>query len=203
MQSSPGAPPLTPICHLCGKSFGTASLPLHIPKCIEKFNQEQARLPASMRQCPPSMTLPIPASVKSKSEVEEYNAAAFETFCNSSLNRCSGCGRSFNVDALLRHLDICKGSSSASPKVQKTGSVKSDAPKHGTSQGSPSSAGPQLFTCQFCCREFGPHSLGRHLSVCVEKYGIRVDTIPVQLRPNHTVHVFDVLSELPGIEFEV
>eukprot|EP00762_Andalucia_godoyi_P008631 ANDGO_04595.mRNA.1 hypothetical protein (macronuclear) len=201
MSSGPGAPPLTPICHLCGKSFGTASLPLHLPKCAEKYVLEQSRLPALMRQSPPEMPLSLPLSVKNKAEMQEYNDQAFEIFAHAALNRCTGCGRSFNVDALVRHLDSCNGTKKVSMSVShrpvgslnaaststSTSASRSDGSSASTGGGgggrSPVSGGPVLLTCHYCCRGFGVHSLGRHLYICKDKHEKRICAIPMQLKP--------------------
>lgn len=45
-------PPHVP-CHLCGRLFGTASIEIHIPQCLEKWERENAELPPHLRREPP------------------------------------------------------------------------------------------------------------------------------------------------------
>ncbi|VEN55701.1 unnamed protein product, partial [Callosobruchus maculatus] len=59
-------------CYLCGREFGSASLPLHEPKCLQKWERENATLPAHLRRKVP----PKPAPNISK---DEWNKLAWET----------------------------------------------------------------------------------------------------------------------------
>ena len=46
------------------------------------------------------------------SAMGRYNEAAFDNYNNKALEPCSGCGRTFNSDALVRHQKMClKGTS--------------------------------------------------------------------------------------------
>lgn len=36
-----------------------------------------------------------------------YNEAAFDNYNNKALEPCSGCGRTFNPDALIKHQRYC------------------------------------------------------------------------------------------------
>lgn len=37
----------------------------------------------------------------------DYNVAAFDNYNVKGLEPCSGCGRTFNADALVRHQKMC------------------------------------------------------------------------------------------------
>jgi hypothetical protein len=42
---------LTQVCYICGREYGSASLPIHIPSCIERFERENEALPPSVASC--------------------------------------------------------------------------------------------------------------------------------------------------------
>ncbi|KAJ1616178.1 hypothetical protein T492DRAFT_896010, partial [Pavlovales sp. CCMP2436] len=78
MQDTPGTPgrqgaaPMLPMCHLCGRQFGSASLSIHLRACELKFAQEYGR------QAPPA---PVVARTGSKAAtVQAQNEAAFSAF---------------------------------------------------------------------------------------------------------------------------
>ncbi|XP_025831432.1 uncharacterized protein LOC108742023 [Agrilus planipennis] len=62
----------TLICYLCGRQYGTASLKLHEPKCIEKWHTENSKLPRHLRRALPQK--PIHAQT-----LDEWNNNAWKT----------------------------------------------------------------------------------------------------------------------------
>ena len=46
----PGQRPRMLVCPLCGKEFGTLSLPIHMKTCRQRFEMEQQNLPRNMRR---------------------------------------------------------------------------------------------------------------------------------------------------------
>ena len=40
---------MLPVCYICGRQFGTKSLPIHEKACLKKFEQEQAQLEPHLR----------------------------------------------------------------------------------------------------------------------------------------------------------
>uniref|UniRef100_A0A8C7EVT9 C2HC/C3H-type domain-containing protein n=1 Tax=Neovison vison TaxID=452646 RepID=A0A8C7EVT9_NEOVI len=48
--------PQTLTCYVCGREFGTLSLPIHEPKCLEKWKIENDRLPRELRRPLPQKT---------------------------------------------------------------------------------------------------------------------------------------------------
>jgi hypothetical protein len=45
-KGTPGQRPRMLICYICGREYGSASLPIHEAQCIKRFEVEQARAPA-------------------------------------------------------------------------------------------------------------------------------------------------------------
>ncbi|KAG5867486.1 hypothetical protein JTB14_037685 [Gonioctena quinquepunctata] len=95
-----GSAKRTLTCYLCGREFGSASLPLHEPKCFQKWERENASLPIHLQRKPP----PKPDSSMNR---EEWNKLAWEA-AQSTLLPCTNCGRTFYPDRLLVHQRSCK-----------------------------------------------------------------------------------------------
>ena len=106
----PASKPTLPVCHICGRQFGTSSLEIHLKTCRVKYERENGK-PA------PELPKDIPTNKPVKSrEWSEFNAAAEEGW-NGSLAPCPHCGRTFLPDRLEIHLRSCRGgSSSARPR---------------------------------------------------------------------------------------
>ena len=84
-----------------------------------------------------------------------YNDAAADQFNNKVLEKCDGCGRTFNPDSLIKHQKLCtKGVSNASPKPPKA------------------VMRPKLLMCYICGREYGTMSLEIHIKTCKKKWDI-------------------------------
>ena len=119
-----------PVCHICGRQFGTSSLEIHLKTCRVKYERENGK-PA------PELPKDIPTNKPVKSrEWSEFNAAAEEGW-NGSLAPCPHCGRTFLPDRLEIHLRSCRGGSSSArpPPV---------APSPATSARRPLTATPPL-----------------------------------------------------------
>jgi hypothetical protein len=41
------------LCYVCGRKYGTQSIEIHEPQCLEKWHIENAKLPSNMRRPPP------------------------------------------------------------------------------------------------------------------------------------------------------
>ncbi|GJQ80799.1 putative cactus-binding C-terminus of cactin protein [Trypoxylus dichotomus] len=102
--------PRTLTCYICGREFGTMSLPLHEPKCMEKWDRENASLPPHLRRKRPSK--PDHALTK-----DEWNVYAWES-SQATLVPCQNCGRTFYPDRLVVHQRSCKRKESKEPKGQ-------------------------------------------------------------------------------------
>jgi len=114
--------------------------------------------------------------------MDGYNEAAFENYNEKALEKCSGCTRTFNADALVRHQKMClKGKTT----------IGSDANNKNTSFGASAQSNqnatsvngntlnwkaaadpkkPKALVCYICGREFGTASLPIHLKSCKKKW---------------------------------
>ena len=54
--------PRTVICYICGREYGTKSIDIHAPQCIEKWHRENDALPKHMRRPTPKKpeNMPLP-----------------------------------------------------------------------------------------------------------------------------------------------
>ncbi|TPX39833.1 hypothetical protein SeMB42_g06230 [Synchytrium endobioticum] len=94
------------VCEICGRDFTAASIPIHKPQCIDKFEREQAKLPKNQRR-----PLPQPPSLDAAGATltqEQYNEAAYKQFMDSGRTPCPNCARGFVGTALEIHLRSCK-----------------------------------------------------------------------------------------------
>ena len=41
------------LCYICGRKYGTQSIDIHEPQCLEKWHIENAKLPPNLRRPPP------------------------------------------------------------------------------------------------------------------------------------------------------
>ena len=41
------------LCYVCGRKYGTQSIEIHEPQCLEKWHIENAKLPPNIRRPPP------------------------------------------------------------------------------------------------------------------------------------------------------
>ncbi|KAH7828337.1 putative Zinc finger, C2H2 type family protein [Monocercomonoides exilis] len=103
------------VCYICGREYGSLSLPIHQKQCIIDFQREQERLPPSQRRpLPKPETSPFTMTKNdgrpqkmSQKEIDQYNDAAFESY-KDLLAPCPNCGRKFAPDRLPIHLRSCK-----------------------------------------------------------------------------------------------
>ena len=96
-----------PVCHLCGREFGTASLQIHLKACAQKYEREKGK-PA-----PPAPEMlnhltngdrPI-----SQADWDAYNEIAYEQ-SKAEMEPCPLCGRTFAAkDRLAVHMRSCQG----------------------------------------------------------------------------------------------
>ena len=93
------------ICYVCGRQFGSASIAIHEPKCLDKWKIENNNLPSEQRR-------PVPKKPQAMKAGQGYdvmaaNEAAWEA-AQSNLVPCPNCARTFNPDRLQVHLRACK-----------------------------------------------------------------------------------------------
>lgn len=101
------------VCYICGREFGSKSISIHEPKCMEKWKLENIKLPRKQRRPPPQKPEVVPGisnNVNSGSiqTVQDYNAMAWQS-AMAQLLPCEKCGRTFLPDRLEVHARSCKG----------------------------------------------------------------------------------------------
>ncbi|XP_049729543.1 zinc finger protein 474-like isoform X3 [Elephas maximus indicus] len=182
MSESQFSPPVIPsrrpgfrVCYICGREFGSQSLAIHEPQCLEKWRIENSKLPKHLRRPEPSK--PQPLSGSGSYNLQAANEAAFQS-AQAQLLPCEYCGRTFLPDRLLVHQRSCKpkGEGLRAPNPNSCNDLASlkKAPT-----GIP--ARPRTLICYICGREFGTLSLPIHEPKCLEKWKIENDRLPREL----------------------
>ena len=111
-----------PVCHLCGREFGTASLQIHLKACAIKYEREKGK-PAPPA---PDMLSKLTAGDRPISQMDwdAYNAQA-NASAESQMEACPMCGRTFaDRDRLAKHMQSCTGEKKilrAGEKSQRSG----------------------------------------------------------------------------------
>ncbi|XP_048523357.1 zinc finger protein 474 isoform X2 [Dendroctonus ponderosae] len=167
-------------CYICGREFGTASLALHEPKCLQKWERENANLPAHLRRKPP---------VKPQGDVsqKEWNQLAWES-SQATLIPCKNCDRTFYPDRLEVHLRSCRvqlnnSKSYSSDTLHTSSSPKSQSSKsQSATTSSKSNQQPQSIQCYICGKMFGTHSIKIHEKQCLKKWHIENESLPHDMR---------------------
>uniref|UniRef100_A0A8C8WG42 C2HC/C3H-type domain-containing protein n=1 Tax=Panthera leo TaxID=9689 RepID=A0A8C8WG42_PANLE len=66
MSESLHSPPVIPsrrpgfrVCYICGREFGSQSIAIHEPQCLEKWRIENSKLPKHLRRPEPSKPQPL------------------------------------------------------------------------------------------------------------------------------------------------
>ena len=98
-QPSPPSKPRTVICYICGREFGSKSLPIHEPQCLRKWKNENSKLPRGLQKPMPRK----PSAVGGSSASEAARNAAKE-----NLVACRKCGRTFRPDRIEKHESVCR-----------------------------------------------------------------------------------------------
>ncbi|XP_018573986.1 uncharacterized protein LOC108913016 isoform X2 [Anoplophora glabripennis] len=162
-------------CYLCGREFGTASLPLHEPKCLEKWERENASLPPHLRRKPP----PKPDHSMSK---DEWNKLAWEA-SQATLVPCQNCGRTFYPDRLLVHQKSCKTPQNNPKTTSSELQVPNNPiPMSQSSPATPSGRRPPSVECYICGKMFGSNSIKIHEKQCLKKWNIENESLPPDMR---------------------
>jgi len=104
-------PPSFVTCYICGREFGTRSIGIHVPKCLEKWEAQQEKLPRGERRqapSPPENYNKILSGEITGKELIRINQKAAEDYKTEVLEPCPVCGRTFLPEALLRHRNCCR-----------------------------------------------------------------------------------------------
>ncbi|CAG2201189.1 Zinc finger protein 474 [Mytilus edulis] len=147
------------LCYICGQKYGSKSLSIHEPQCLEKWKMENEKLPKGQRRTLPKK--PEVLQSGGKLDVNAINEAAWQS-SQAQLLACENCGRTFNPDRLSVHQKSCK------PKIGQAASTDNNAPRtslNNTPTGPKTVTavqGPKTVVCYICGREFGTKSLPIH-----------------------------------------
>lgn len=103
------------MCYLCGREYGSTSLPIHIPQCQKKWLQQEEMKPKKERrplpQPPKELDLAIKAGrALTTAEIDAMNENSYQQWEDTSLERCPHCDRTFRAEALARHSKTCTAS---------------------------------------------------------------------------------------------
>ena len=103
-------PPRLLMCYICGREFGSQSLGIHEPQCLEKWRAAQLLLPPGQR----AKHEPVRVRGGGGDEgVEAANDAARESL-QANMVGCEFCGRRFSGgDRLAVHHRSCSAESPA------------------------------------------------------------------------------------------
>lgn len=98
-------PAPTVYCYICGRQFGSASIGIHQPQCLKKWQTQNDKLPKNQRR-----PVPVPPEVIRTSggaiDFEATNQAAYEASL-AQLIACENCGRKFAPERLPIHQHSC------------------------------------------------------------------------------------------------
>jgi hypothetical protein len=98
--------PMSLICYVCGKEFGTQSLNFHLKTCETNFLRDHQSLPDK----PPAHDTIMSKKNLDYEEICQYNTDAEKIFKDVNHHPCPNCGRKFLTDRLEVHLKGCKPS---------------------------------------------------------------------------------------------
>ncbi|KAK3097511.1 hypothetical protein FSP39_010343 [Pinctada imbricata] len=176
------------LCYICGQKFGSKSISIHEPQCLEKWKIENAKLPKGQRRKEP--VKPTVVSSSGRYDVDAMNEAAWQS-AQSQLIPCDGCGRTFAPDRLAVHQRSCKGTGGPKGKGASAAAAGPTGPARtqGTPPGSTTKpkkeaapAKPNFVLCYICGRKYGSASIAVHEPQCLEKWKIENDSLPKSQR---------------------
>uniref|UniRef100_A0A8C3BZT4 C2HC/C3H-type domain-containing protein n=1 Tax=Cairina moschata TaxID=8855 RepID=A0A8C3BZT4_CAIMO len=98
------------VCYICGKEFGSQSISIHEPQCLEKWRIENDQLPRHLRRPEPRRPEALPGG---SCVLTADNEAAYQS-AQAQLLPCGNCGRTFLPDRLVVHQRSCKGNATQS-----------------------------------------------------------------------------------------
>ncbi|KAM9507228.1 zinc finger protein 475 [Guaruba guarouba] len=200
-MNRPIIPPRRPcfkICYICGREFGSQSISIHEPQCLEKWRTENNQLPSHLRR--PEPKKPEVLTGGSYTLAAE-NEAAYQS-AQAQLLPCGNCGRTFFPDRLMVHEKCCRGGSSIAGQSSTSPTKSGKGPGFGsgsasdpskTHQGKSGAAPaisdkahvirhPPTVICYICGREYGTKSINIHEPQCLKKWHQENALLPKHLR---------------------
>ncbi|KAK2150536.1 hypothetical protein LSH36_401g00063 [Paralvinella palmiformis] len=194
-------------CYICGRQFSDASLPIHEPQCLKKWEIENNKLPKELRK--PKPTKPEPISGAQSMTREEMQAAQWQA-AQANLVPCPKCGRTFNPDRIVVHERVCNprvsrprpnanSGSDASPtdnsRQPKQHQVEKKPQPANTGPSVPAGKPPAVY-CYICGRQFGTKSITIHEPQCLKKWRVENEKLPPETRRPEPVK--PEIRALPG-----
>lgn len=147
--------PRTIVCYVCSKQFGTASFHLHEPQCIQRWQRENAELPAHLR-------MPLPQKPDVPVTADQWNQYAWEA-TQASLVPCDKCGRTFLPTRIEAHHRVC-------PQIAKKTVTTNKQFQDDESDRGNRSCGPTTVHCHICGRMFTRASIIIHENHCLKRW---------------------------------
>ena len=117
--------PVYVICYVCGRKYGTKSIDIHEPQCLEKWKVENDKLPRNMRRPVPVKPVGMNISSGGAYDLDAANEAAWQA-SKAQLIECENCGRRFQPDRLQVHMRSCKPGNAARRVGAPVGNAKDD-----------------------------------------------------------------------------
>ncbi|XP_077989499.1 zinc finger protein 474-like [Glandiceps talaboti] len=186
LKTAGPARPRTVVCYICGREFGTKSISIHEPQCLEKWKIENNKLPKEQRRPIPKKPQALPGGGGGAS-IQDMNDAAWKA-AQDNLVPCPNCGRTFNPDRIAVHLRSCKPKTGAAPKRDGQGRTQGYTKTDNKAKTTPAPSKtpvmrrPPTVVCYLCGREFGSKSISIHEPQCLKKWHIQNDQLPRELR---------------------
>lgn len=150
------------VCYICGREFGTKSLPIHLKSCAKKWEDQESKKPKHLRRPVPQPTSELPIGA-SRSDIERHNEQAMKTFETQAMKQCPHCQRTFLEDRLEIHLRSCTAEKPHKPVSKpKDPEQLPISPAPEDSQQAP----PTLVNCPVCDRKFAEDRLPTHQAIC-------------------------------------
>uniref|UniRef100_K7FU58 C2HC/C3H-type domain-containing protein n=1 Tax=Pelodiscus sinensis TaxID=13735 RepID=K7FU58_PELSI len=174
----PVIPPKRPgfkVCYICGREFGSQSLAIHEPQCLEKWHIENGKLPKHLRRAEPSKPQSL---IGGSYDTKAMNEVAYQS-AQAQLLPCENCGRTFLPDRLPVHQRSCRpkdgglGPSNINPHF---------IGLYNCCLQPPAIRRPPTVVCYICGREFGTKSISIHEPQCLKKWHNENDMLPKHLR---------------------
>jgi hypothetical protein len=103
-------------CYICGRQFTDASLPIHEPQCLQKWEIQNNQLPPSERRPRPKKPQALAGGANSQMTREELQEAQWQAAKENRVP-CRNCERRFAPDRIAVHERICRGSKKAPPST--------------------------------------------------------------------------------------
>ncbi|PIO62670.1 hypothetical protein TELCIR_15759, partial [Teladorsagia circumcincta] len=93
MNKRKGGPKPPVFCYICGRQYGSHSIVIHEPKCLEKWHIENKKLPKNQRRSEPKRP-EVVLDENGEVNVEATNEVRWDNAQNL-LVQCENCGRRF------------------------------------------------------------------------------------------------------------